>query len=441
MKLPFLLARAFNAPLMIEPRKLASITAVLGERFGLDFRGPADWPGAAPALEAQAGGGERKTRAGLRLTPEGVAVLPITGPLVHRRMPMDAESGGPTAYKSLAFQLKDAVEDPGVRAILLEVDSPGGEAGGVFQLADWIYQARQTKPIWAIANEGAYSAAYALASAASRLLLPATAGVGSIGVFWQHMSQVKFDQAVGLEYLVIQAGARKNDFNPHFEVDSEAVAWAQAEVERTYGVFVAAVARNRSLDEQAVRDTEAGLIFGPAAVEAGLADGIAGLDQALADLTDYATNRLGGAQGVSPAAGPTVTRKEEADMTAEVQKPAAAASNTPAPETQAQAQAARDEAVQAERQRVAAILALPEAKGREALAQELVSQGASVEAAQKLLAAAPAQAAETPLDRAMRGVPNPSVGAGGGAEEGRPPRLAAVMARRLGLTLDGKEVR
>lgn len=433
MNLPHLLSLVFDRPLMVEPSKLGVITTLLAARHGIALRGPEDWPAPASELSAYDGEDHRTTRAGLRLTPEGVAVLPITGPLVHRKMP-DAMSGGPTTYKGLAMQLKDAVEDPGVRAVLLEIDSPGGEAGGVFQLADYIYQARQSKPIWSIANEGAYSAAYALASAASRVVLPLTAGVGSIGVIMQHMSQAAFDKEVGMAFTVFQAGARKNDFNPHFPVDPKAKAWAQAEVDRLYGIFTAAVSRNRGLDEKEVAATEAGLIFGEAAVEAGLADGIAGLDQALAELTDHATNRLGGAIGAGPAAGPTESHKEESEMTVEANQPAAAAPSSPAPETNISAPGdhaqAAAEAVAAERARASAIMSCEEAQGRAKLAQELVTQGTEVEAAKKILAVASKENAASPLDRAMAGVNNPNVGAGGESDAGKID-LAAMMGARV----------
>ena len=305
-----LLSLAFGAPLMVEPRKLGVITAVLAARRSLELSGPEGWQ--IPDPSAMTVDVARHTSAGLAITPEGIAIQSIVGPLVHRRMP-GAMSGGPTTYQSIHLQLRDAANDHSVRAILLDLASPGGQVDGVFQLAEYIYQARQAKPIWAIANEGAYSAAYALASSASRVLLPATAGVGSIGVIWQHMNQAKFDAALGVEFTVIQAGARKNDFNPHFKVDPEAKARAQAEVDRLYGIFTATVARNRGLDQQAVIDTEAGLIFGEAAVEAGLADGIATLSEALDEITEHATNRLGTATVAGPAAGPTETQEEESD--------------------------------------------------------------------------------------------------------------------------------
>ena len=218
------------------------------------------------------------------MTTGGVAVVPIVGTLVHRASWMDAMSSDLVSYAEVTRNLNKALKDPDVKAVLLEVDSPGGSVAGAFDLVDAVYAFRKAKPIWAAANEAAYSAAYALASSTSRLYLARTGGVGSIGVIWQHVDQSQLDETLGVKYTVFSAGARKNDFNPHFPVSKEAQTWAQAEVDRVYEIFVAAVARNRGLTPEAVRATEAGLLFGPQAVEAGLADGVASFEETLAAL-------------------------------------------------------------------------------------------------------------------------------------------------------------
>jgi ClpP class serine protease len=182
----------------------------------------------------------------------GIAIVSITGELVHRAGGVDAESGL-LSYVDIEEQLDAALADPMVRGILLEIDSPGGEAAGAFTLADKVYNARTAKPIWALANEGAASAAYAIACACERVLLPESGHVGSIGVIWQALDQSRLDKAAGLQYAVIQYGARKNDFNPHYPISQDALAWATAEVDRLGEQFVALVARNRGLDPAAVR--------------------------------------------------------------------------------------------------------------------------------------------------------------------------------------------
>lgn len=121
-------------------------------------------------------------------------------------------------------------------------------------------------------------------------------------------------------------------------------------------------------------------------------------------------------------------------MTVEANQPAAGAPNTPAPQTQASdqaaLQAARDEAVTAERKRAAEIMGCEEAKDRPKLAAALVEQGVELAAAQKLLAAAPKESGASPLDRAMAGINDPDVGAEGEAAEGKID-LAAMMDARV----------
>lgn len=269
--LPHLAARLFGVPLAIHRPKLDVILAVLGPRVGLaDLAAPAGF--SPPARDAPA------------QTPK-IAVIPIHGTLVRRTVGLEAESGL-TSYAGLAAQLDAALASPEVAAILLDIDSPGGESGGVFDLADRIRAASQIKPVWAVANDMAFSAAYALASAASKVFVSRTGGVGSIGVIAMHVDQSEKDVQDGVRYTAVFAGDRKNDLNPHEPISSEAHAFLKAEVNRIYGLFVETVARNRGIDPSTVRDTEAGLFFGQAAVAIGLADAVGTFDDALAQLLE-----------------------------------------------------------------------------------------------------------------------------------------------------------
>ena len=126
---------------------------------------------------------------------------------------------------------------------------------------------------------------YALASAATRLFVARTGGVGSIGVIAMHVDQSVKDAHDGVRYTAVFAGERKNDLNPHEPISNEAHAVLKAEVDRIYDLFVETVARHRGLDADAVRATEAGLFFGPDAVATGLADAVGSLDDALTQLT------------------------------------------------------------------------------------------------------------------------------------------------------------
>ncbi len=267
--LPHLAARLFGVPLAIHRPKLDVILSVLGPRVGLaDLAAPAGYtPPARPTPTP---------------TPH-VAVIPIHGTLVRRTVGLEAESGL-TSYTGLAAQLDAALASPEVAAILLDIDSPGGESGGVFDLADRIRAASQIKPVWAVANDMAFSAAYALASAANKVFVSRTGGVGSIGVIAMHVDQSGKDAQDGVRYTAVFAGDRKNDLNPHEPISDAAHAVLKAEVDRIYGLFVETVARNRGLEPSAVRDTEAGLFFGQAAVAMGLADAVGTFDDALAQL-------------------------------------------------------------------------------------------------------------------------------------------------------------
>ncbi|KFX76963.1 S49 family peptidase [Ralstonia solanacearum] len=268
--LPHLATRLFGVPLAIDRPKLDVILSVLGPRVGLaDLAPPGDY---VPSARNPATG------------PAQIAVIPIHGTLVRRTVGLEAESGL-ASYTAIGDQLDAALADPGVAAILLDVDSPGGESGGVFDLADRIRAAAAVKPVWAVANDMAFSAAYALASAASRLFVSRTGGVGSIGVIAMHVDQSVKDQQDGVRYTAVFAGARKNDLNPHEPISDAAQAQLQAEVDRLYGLFVATVANNRGIAAEAVTATEAGLFFGQDAVAAGLADDVGTFDDALAQLT------------------------------------------------------------------------------------------------------------------------------------------------------------
>ena len=271
--LPHLAARLFGVPLAIHRPKLDVILAVLGPRVA--YRQNTADLAAAPGFTPP-------TRAASASSP-GVAVIPIHGTLVRRTVGLEAESGL-TSYATLTQQLEEALGNPAVSAILLDIDSPGGESGGVFDLADRIRAASQIKPVWAVANDMAFSAAYALASAASRVFVSRTGGVGSIGVIAMHVDQSEKDAQDGLHYTAVFAGDRKNDLNPHEPMSGEAHAFLKAEVNRIYGLFVETVARHRGLEPSAVRDTEAGLFFGQAAVAMGLADAVGSFDDALAQL-------------------------------------------------------------------------------------------------------------------------------------------------------------
>ncbi|WP_349966986.1 S49 family peptidase [Wolbachia endosymbiont of Armadillidium arcangelii] len=208
-----------------------------------------------------------------RDSENGIKVIPIHGILTKKSEAFD-DVLGMTSYEKIREEIEEALINEEVETIILDIDSPGGEVNGLFDLSDFIYEARTKKRIVAIANDDAYSAAYAIASSAEKVLVTRTSGVGSIGVIASHVDQSGFDEKQGVKYTTVFAGKRKNDLNPHEPITSESMESLQGEVNRLYEMFVQLIARNRNLSMERIKSTEAGLYFGEKAIEIGLADGM-----------------------------------------------------------------------------------------------------------------------------------------------------------------------
>jgi signal peptide peptidase SppA len=353
--LPHLAARVFGVPLMVQIDKLMVILDAIGPRIGLREHVVVE---GLPVVVTRPAADDQDEEddmpmAGRKpypVSPDGIAVITISGTLVKKASWMDAESGL-QSYETIRGQIADARDDPGIRGLLLDVDSPGGEVGGLFDLADEVYALRESKPCYAIANDEAFSAAYALASSAQRLFVTRTGGVGSVGVIAVHMDQSGWDEKMGRKYTAIYAGARKNDFSTHQPLSDGARENLQGEVDRLYEMFVASVSRNRNLAPALVRKTDAGLYWGEKAISAGLADQIGSFDDALAAVTQAsrasrqarATASAAAqieAQGDEPMAQPIETKPADAPApaaapvetkSAEAPAPAAPAAAPPTP--------------------------------------------------------------------------------------------------------------
>jgi len=301
----YLASRLFGTPLLIHRPKLDVILSVVGQRIGMT-----DVP-AMPSMDMAV-----YQRPPAASAPEGIAVVPIHGSLVKRSLGMEAASGL-TSYGEIAAMLDAAVADPQVSGILLDIDSPGGEASGSFELARRVREVAAAKPVWAVANDAAYSAAYAIAASAQRLFVTETGGVGSIGVIALHVDQSVKDAQDGYRFTAITAGAHKNDYSPHEPLTDAAKTELQGEVDRLYSIFTEHVAGMRGLDLDAVRATEAGLYFGANAVSQGvaqgLADGVQTLDTTLAEF-----HRFINARNHSPSQVRGVIRTEAAPLKKEM---------------------------------------------------------------------------------------------------------------------------
>lgn len=273
--LPYIATRLFNTPLMIHPGKLHAIVAGLSDRFGVIV---------SPEPQAYATPTGRREKGGFRALDNGVAVIDVFGILAHRGG-MQADSSYVQGYDQLARQLEAALADDAVRAILLNVDSPGGEVAGAFQFADQVRAARGIKPIAAIAGDMAASAAYLIASATDSVSITPTGMVGSIGVVTSHVDMSRAMDSMGMAVTYIYAGAHKIDGNPLQPLSQDVAASIQADVDFYYNMFVGRVAGYRpATDAAALKATEARIYIGEQALAARLADRVETPDQAIARL-------------------------------------------------------------------------------------------------------------------------------------------------------------
>ena len=309
-------SRFVNCPLMIHPPKLEVIIKALAPRLGVDpdivlaSRVPMD--ATATLMARYADAGEERDYAVI----DGIAVIPVQGTLLKKESFMSAWSGA-TSYEQIQRQVASAIDDAGVRAILLDIDSPGGETTGCFELSDYIYSVRGIKPVYAAANDIALSAAYAVASAASKVFVTRTGAVGSVGVYALHVDQSGFDKELGAKYTYVFAGEKKVDGNPHEPLADRAKGDIQEEVDREYGIFTETVARNRKVAKKQIVATQAGLLWAENAVPL-LADAVGTIDDAMNALI----GSMGARSRSSTAAAAAIPTKGE-HMTEDVQALAA----------------------------------------------------------------------------------------------------------------------
>lgn len=416
MKYAHLFAELYNTPHMIHPGKAEVLESVL-RGYALD-----NPPAIDAAVEYRRD--EQAHAKPYELTNAGVAVIPVIGALRNRVSGMSALSGM-AGYQRLSARLEQAAHDGDVKAIMLDTDSPGGGVAGLYQLTDKLREIGQMKPVWAHSNEAMFSAAYAIGVATHRIVGAKTSDVGSIGVIAMLAEQTGWDKKTGVKYHTVFAGARKNDFNPHESIKTEALERLQVEVDHMYGLFVAHVAEGRPMTEQAIRDTEAGTFNASDARDIGLLDDIMNFEDAVHELEAHAAN---GSRIVSISQHQAAnTERGETTMSEK---------NTDATFTQTDIDAARQSGEKAglaagikqgatqERERVTAILNHDNAEGRAAQAQTIATTtDLSAEQAGALLASMPVAQLDavasgaSQFGKVMREL-NPDLGADAGESEG-----------------------
>jgi signal peptide peptidase SppA len=266
---------ATSTPWAILPGKLEAIAEVLARHLSGERLSTLE-------IEARTG----NVRSTGRRQAGAVAVLPLSGTIFPRANIVSDVSGG-TSCEMFASEFRSALADPNVRAIVLDVDSPGGLVSGVPELSAEIFRARGTKPIVAQVNSLCASAAYWIASQADEIVVTPSGEVGSIGVLSLHVDRSAADEKAGNKYTYISAGQYKTEGNPHEPLSDEAREFAQSRVDDDHGMFAQGVARGRGVRVSLVRSSYGmGRVFGAdEAVRLGMADRIGTLEHTIARLT------------------------------------------------------------------------------------------------------------------------------------------------------------
>lgn len=314
---------------------------------------------------------------------DGIAVVPVSGVIARYSSQVNGVSQARgRSMESLRADVQQALDDPAVDAILLDVDSPGGSVDGVTEAADLLREANDTKPLYALADGMMASAAYWLGSQARRVFATRGSTIGSIGVYAVLRDSSERFAKDGERVHVVRSAPMKGRGMPGEALDDETLADVQRSVDEWHGLFVDAVQRGRGIAASHAQKLADGRDYlGRRAVEVGLVDQIATFDQAVAairaelDEMDFHPVAADGRGAGTPT--------EDAEMTTPKQgaAPAPEAPATPTPEALA---SARAEGARLERERASAIRAAATASQRE-LAERLVAEGATLEAARTAL--------------------------------------------------------
>jgi signal peptide peptidase SppA len=256
-------------------------------------------------LELHAAGGaftreEIQARVGDRAKPisrvqGAIAVLPLFG-VLSQRMDMLSEMSGGTSTERFAREFDQLMADESIGAIVLQIDSPGGNVAGTPEVARKIFEARgKGKAIIAQADSLMASAAYYIGAAADEIVANPSAEVGSIGVYAVHLDASGYNEKEGFKYTLIKAGKYKAEGNPYGALSDEALAAAQEKVDQYYGMFVRDVAKFRGVSVEDVRNGygQGRALLAKQAHDAGMIERVATLEETL--------TRLGGKKGASTA--------------------------------------------------------------------------------------------------------------------------------------------
>jgi capsid assembly protease len=255
----------------------------------------------------------------------GVAVLPLHG-VVSQRMNLFSEISGGTSTEKFGQQFQEALADQETQAIVLDIDSPGGSVYGVEELAQAIYNARGDKPIVAVADSLAASAAYWIGSQADEFVVSPGGQVGSIGVFSAHEDWSKFYDTAGIKTTLIAAGKYKTVGNEYEPLSEDGRGVMQAAVDEYYDLFLRAVARGRGASLADVRKGygEGAVLQARPAVQAGMVDRIETLSDVVRRLSSPQGRRAVKVRQAAQSATGTATGQEPVTATPQESSPRSA---------------------------------------------------------------------------------------------------------------------
>ena len=269
-----LVAEYLATPWALMPERLSAVTAVIA-RWSGDARASDE---VMHSVAADRNARDARRQSSVSNSGGGIAVLPLYGIVTQRGNMVDDVSGpGTASTQQFSNLLRAALQDETVSQILIDIDSPGGSVYGVAELADEIVSARAQKPVVAIANSLAASAAYWIGCSASEFYVTPGGEVGSIGVWQAHQDYSKAMDEAGVKTTLISAGKFKVEGNPYAPLDEEAQGFMQSRVDDYYAAFTKAVSKGRGVAISQVRDGMGqGRVLGAdAALASSMVDGIA----------------------------------------------------------------------------------------------------------------------------------------------------------------------
>jgi len=233
----------------------------------------------------------RAQEAGNFIRVGSLAIIPIFG-VISRRVSIMSLFSGATSSQKLTSSIRRAIKDEDISTIVLDIDSPGGTVSGIPELATEIREARESKPIVAVANGMAASAAFWLAASATEIVVTPSGSVGSIGVFIAHDDISKRQEMEGVKTTLISAGKFKVDGNPFEPLSKSARSEMQKIVDEVFAEFISDVAAGRHIPKKKVLEEfgQGNMVRAKEAKSAGMVDRIATMDQTIVRLL-RSTNR------------------------------------------------------------------------------------------------------------------------------------------------------